>query len=434
MKNICQAFFPLAIGLSALPAESDRISSAKVSQYFEEADAVCRSDNGRLWGVSLGGGLLLVDPETRVAYANQPDREGQLAPVDQVLRGRIPSDVNLANTALEWAGTSWAMILLPLPNDRFVRTSLIVHELWHRVQRQLGLANATAQNHHLDTRDGRYWLQLEWRALAAALSSQGSKRAESVLDAVIFRAQRRAIFPKSGLEENAMEMHEGLAEYTGVKLSGAPDLKQFVIEGDLRNAPAKKTFVRSFAYANGPAYGLLLDESDVDWRTGLRPTTDLAAILLKSSGLTLPADISNAGNIRARKYDGASLAAEEDAREQAGQKVRQDYRARLVDGPVLQLPLLNMRMEFDPGSPLPLDSLGTVYPHIRIVDDWGVLDVTSQGALLGADFARAAVPRPTRINAESVAGAGWTLKLKPGWSVVPGARKGDSQLQFSSSP
>lgn len=438
MKKISRILLSITLLLGAsggeLLAKNGRISPGQALEYFQEADAACRADNGRLWGVSLSGGLLLVDPETRIAYANQPDPQGRLARIDQVLGAKIPTDVNLANTALEWAGAKWSMILLPLPKDRFARTALIVHELWHGVQDRVGLPSSAAQNQHLDSREGRYWLQLEWRGLAAALAADGGKRAEAVTDAALFRAQRRALFPGSGIEEDAMEMHEGLAEYTGVKMCGAPDLAQFVIDGDLKNAPEKETFVRSFAYATGPAYGLLLDATDADWRKGLRPTTDLAALLLKASGLKLPADISATAEERAKKYDGANLAAKEDDREQARQRVVKDYQTRLVDGPILQLPLRNMRMEFDPGNLVPLESLGTIYPHIRIVDDWGILEVTSAGALLNSDFTLAVVAQPTKVSPESLAGNGWTLELKPGWSVVHGPRKGDSQLKLNSSP
>lgn len=411
--------------LSENLAAENRMSPAKALQYFQEADAASRADGGRLWGVPLGGGLLLVNPKTRIAYANQPDPQGRLGRSGQVLAGKIETDVNLANTALEWAGAQWSMILTPLPEDRFARTALIMHELWHGVQEKLGLPSASAQNHHLDTRDGRYWLQLEWRALATALAAEGQKRASAITDAVLFRGQRRALFPGSAADENAMEMDEGLAEYTGVKLCGAPDLAQFVIDGDLKNAPARQTFVRSFAYANGPAYGLLLDASKVDWRKNPKPTTDLAGLLLKSEGLTLPHDIAAAAKDRARNYDAEDLGKKEDAREAIHQKVVSNYRSRLVDGPVLHLPLRHMRMEFDPGNLVPLDSLGTVYPHIRIVDDWGILEVKNEGALLSGDFKRATVP---------LAGMGWALELKPGWSRVPGARSGDSEIRPSPTP
>lgn len=86
-------------------------------------------------------------------------------------------------------------------------------------------------------------------------------------------------------------------------------------------------------------------------------------------------------------------------------------------------------MEFDPGNLVPLDSSGTVYPHIRVVDDWGVLEVTSRGALLKADFSEVALSQPNDITLPALAGDGWKLKLKPGWSIVPGARKGDLQLR-----
>ncbi|MEO7165731.1 MAG: hypothetical protein ABI787_06420 [Spartobacteria bacterium] len=410
------------------------LSARAALPYFQEADTISRADDGRLWGITLGGPLLLVDPETRIVLANQPDTQGRLMRDGPLLRGKLPTDILLANSAVEWSQTKWAMIMLPLPEDRYSRATLMVHELWHRVQDELGLPSSDAQNNHLDTRDGRYWIQLEWRALAAALATEGPKRAAAITDAATFREQRRLLFPGAAAQENAMEMHEGLAEYTGVKLSGAPDLARFVIEGDLRAAPAKETFVRSFAYANGPAYGILLDTIGKEWRKGLKPTTDFAALLLDRAGLALPSDVSAAAKKRAPAYNAAALATEEDAREKKQRAKTQAYRARLVDGPVLKLPLRNMKMEFDPGNLVPLDSLGAVYPQIRIVDDWGVLTVSSQGALLSAGFSEATVAQPTETKAPALTGDGWTLELKPGWSVAPGSRKGDSQLRQTSTP
>ncbi|MEO8440268.1 MAG: hypothetical protein ABI540_08615 [Spartobacteria bacterium] len=410
-------------------AAGTSITAKEASQYFQQADALTRADGGRLWGISLGGGLLLADPETRVAYANQPDPQGRLMRVGPVLRGEISTDVNLANTALDWAGARWSMILVPLPEDRFVRATLIAHELWHRVQDRLGLPSSAATNNHLDTRDGRYWLQLEWRALAAALAAQGPDRARAMTDAVLFRAQRRALFPQAAGQENGMEMHEGLAEYTGVRLSGAPDPARFVIDHELKDAPQKESFVRSFAYANGPAYGLLLDDTGSDWRKEVSPETDMGALLLRRHGLTLPADLQGTATRRAPAYGATSLAAQEDARAEVRRKVNQDYRARLVEGPLVKLPLRNMKIEFDPGNLVPLESLGTVYPHLRVVDDWGVLSVTEHGALISADFTQVALPGPATVASESITGEGWKLELKPGWSADPGPRKGDLQLR-----
>ena len=35
------------------------------TRYFHEVDKLCRADSGQLWGVSLSGPMMLVDPATR---------------------------------------------------------------------------------------------------------------------------------------------------------------------------------------------------------------------------------------------------------------------------------------------------------------------------------------------------------------------------------
>ena len=83
-----------------------------------------------------------------------------------------------------------------------------------------------------------------------------------------------------------------------------------------------------------------------------------------------------------------------------------------------------MNMQFNPGNLVPLDSLGTVYPDIRIVDVWGILTV-SKGALMNSTFSRIYVSAPSSLSAPSTQGDGWTLELNAGWTVAAGDRKGD---------
>jgi hypothetical protein len=75
----------------------------------------------------------------------------------------------MANTAIDWQGDRWAMVMLPLPEDAYTRRVLLAHESFHRIQPKLGLTSKEVANAHLDTVEGRYLMQLEWRALAAAL-------------------------------------------------------------------------------------------------------------------------------------------------------------------------------------------------------------------------------------------------------------------------
>jgi hypothetical protein len=268
------------------------------------------------------------------------------------------------------------------------------------------------------------WLQLEWRALAAALMSRGKQRHQAIADALFFRAYRRAVFPQAASEEREMEMHEGLAEYTGVRLSGSPNLNQYVVDKDLKEAAQKQTFVRSFAYASGPAYGILLDETKTNWRKNLKKEDDLGSLLQKRLSIKLPQNIEQAAELRANNYDSDKLRALETERENNRQKLLAEYRAKLVDGAVLELPILKMRMQMNPGTLVPLEPIGTVYPDIRIVDAWGILTVT-KGALIKSDFSKIYVSAPSSLSAPSIQGDGWTLEINAGWTVAAGARRGD---------
>lgn len=174
-----------------VPAQSSPIDIALASQYFQEARTLCSRDNGKLWGVSLCAPILFVDRKTRTIVANQADREGVLIKDGNVFVGKLPAKVNIANTAIEWAGVKWTMIIFPLPEDKYRRANLMAHEMWHRIQDEIGFPSSGAANNHLDSRDGRVWLQLEWRALASALSSRGRQRRQAIADALLFRAYRK---------------------------------------------------------------------------------------------------------------------------------------------------------------------------------------------------------------------------------------------------
>jgi hypothetical protein len=406
------------------------LDAAAAGRYFAEARALCARDGGRLWGRSLCGPMMFADPSTRAVVASEPDGEGVLKRSGDVYVGALPPNVNIANTAVVWAGVNWMMVMsTAVPADRHRRAAMLLHELWHRRQAELGFPASGAANDHLDTREGRVWLQLEWRALGAALATHGRGRRRAAADALLFRARRRSLFTGAAAEEREMEMHEGLAEYTGVRLSGIPDPARFVIDVNLAEQPRSESFVRSFAYASGPAYGLLLDEAAPGWTRRLRKGEDLAELLGKRLGIQLPRGLEAEAARRGRAYGGEELAASERRREEERLRLVADYRARLEEGPVLSIPLRSMRMSFDPGSLVPLGEGGTVYPNIRVVDVWGVLTVTRGGALMNKTFSGINVPAPADASVRPLSGDGWTLELNDGWSLSPGPRRGDFVLK-----
>lgn len=411
------------------------INPALARKYFAEAEALCRRDAARLWGRRLCGPLLFVDAGTREVAANQADKEGRLSQRDGVFAGKLPDEVGAANTATNWAGQRWTMIMWPLPANRYARARLMMHEMFHRVQEELGLPAGNPANNHLDAMEGRLWLQMEWLALREAVTHSGAERRAAIADALLFRAHRRQLFKQGAAEEQALEMNEGLAEYTGVKLSGrtAVELSGYLAAA-LDQAAYSQSFVRSFAYTSGPAYGYLLDETGLPWRRALKSSDDLGLLLGRAHAIRLTENLKQQAEARLMVYGGEDVRAMETAREERRQKTLAKFRARLVEGPVLLIPVTDsFNYTFNPNNLASLDGVGTIYPTLRASDAWGVLTVTD-GALMTREEGKAAkvyVAAPVEIKdgETAIKGDGWTLELKEGWKLEAGGRKGDLVLK-----
>ena len=426
LSLICTVGLP-----SAIAQGTPTIPTAAASDAFHEAQTLCQADGGRLWRHSLCGPMLFVDPQTRAVVANQPDADGVLRKDGAVYAGTLPQNLNASNTAIKWLGTEWSEILWPLPEGRSLRDTLMMHESFHRIQGQLGFGEfQSPDNAQLDTVEGRIDFQLEERALTRALQAgTDAERREAARDALLFRAERDAQFPQAKAEEQELEVNEGLAEYTGVRLGNASAAEQVEAAlNDIAMVENAKTFVRSFAYATGPAYGLLLDRYAPGWRATVGPEWSPSSALAAALAFQTPPDLQKVVEARAALYDGAALRRAEMQRAEKQKVLLAGYRARFVQGPVLTVKLIHMHVQFNPQTLQPLGDAGTVYPTMRIADEWGVLEV-SDGALLKPDWSAVVLEAPKDVSGATVSGKGWTLQLKPGWSVVPGARKGDLVLQ-----
>ena len=68
-----------------------------------------------MWGTRLYGPMLFVNRRSRALVANQADKQGRLRKAGAVFTGVLPDEKNIANTASEWAGRRWTMIIWPLP-------------------------------------------------------------------------------------------------------------------------------------------------------------------------------------------------------------------------------------------------------------------------------------------------------------------------------
>ncbi|HEY7028288.1 MAG TPA: hypothetical protein VH438_11805 [Gemmatimonadales bacterium] len=424
--TVCTSFTRLGLAIAGLSlqapmasAQANSTDTALIRQYLREADSIAAGDGGLLWGLSLAGPMMLVDRTTRAITANVADGEGRLKQAGSVFVGTLPADQNVSNTGFNWAGKRWTMVALPVPSNPVSRAALMMHERWHRIQDSLGFPASSPTNDHLDARDGRLWLRLEGRALQRALVTRGDKRRVAASDAVLFRRYRRQLISGADSSERALEMNEGLAEYTGLTLAGFSDS---AIARQVATLDTASSLGRSFAYYTGPAYGRLLDALGMAWRPSLKPSQDLSALLATA---LLPNPIPSLTDAvqRAGAYGYELVKQQEEARAVARTARQAELRQRFVTGPVLSLPLRDMKVGFDPNRVEPLDSVGPVYATLRVVDSWGVLDVTEGGGLI-RDWQEAIVPAP-RISKGKISGPGWTLDLAEGWILVPGTRQGD---------
>src|SRR5215204_1387945 len=308
------------------------IDPSLANQFFQEAKSASDKDRGQLWGVALYGPMLFADPNTRTVVANQNIENGVLHKEGQVFAGKLPDEIGIANTATKWAGTTWTMVMWPLPEEKQRRVRLMMHELFHRVQDSIKLPGSNPSNRHLDSQDGRIWLRMELRALERALYEGGQARREAISDALYFRRYRQSLFPQALAEENALETNEGLAEYTGTKLGSHSEREALARASyDLRDANLRQSFTRSFAYATGPAYGLLFDAALINWRRKIKAGDDLGTMLQSAFKITLPPPSTSEAMLRAKRYDGEEIVANETAREKRRREAIARYRARLVD-------------------------------------------------------------------------------------------------------
>ncbi len=405
-----EALLVLAL-LGAAAAADAQVESQLAQRYFEEATTLCERDAGRLWGVSLCGPMVIFDPATGTRATSQPEPD---APPP-----RFPG---FADGPVSWGGLRWfayPLFLLPA-NDADARQQIMLHGLFHHIQPELELMPGDGFNEHLDTLEGRVFMQLEWRALHRALESSGNDRAEAIADALAFRRERRRLFPGAADNERRDEIREGLASYTGIAAwADSPADARRAAATAAAGGELQQSFVGNFEAASGPAYGVLLDELLPEWRRQVRDSSDLGDMLASATNRAPTTDLAAA----AARYDAATLRAAEEARDRAQQVRVAELRRRFVDGPVLTMPGLGSGTSNSNGS-VGIPNVGTVFfGNFTLSARWGRLSANA-GVLRATGGATLSVPVTGPLEGTTLQGNGWSATLTSGWVVRPAERPG----------
>ena len=405
---------PVVLSLWLVNPAIGQVDPQRADVYFREAATLCQRDSGRLWGISLCGPMVFADARTHTLATNQP------RPADD-----WPRVFGFTNAPLEWGGSRWVTYMwdftTALPTAR-VRREFMLHELFHRIQPELGLMPLSGQNAHLDTFEGRIWLRLEWRALSQALAQSGEDRKRTLSDAAAFRLKRRSQFANAAENERVEEIREGLAQYTGIVVTADSHVEAVASTIEhLAAAEGHETFLQQ-AYATGTAYGVLLDAVSVGWRRSVRSHSDLGQLVMVALDIRPTADADGAST----HYGSSEIRSAEEERDKQRKVRLLDLRKRFVEGPVLMVPS-GGGATFNAVGATPIPGAGTVFvlPY-RTQGEWGTLEATN-GVLIREDGQRV-LAGPMRLDGTTLRGEGWTVTVGSGWSLESGPRSGDYQL------
>ncbi|AZB08435.1 hypothetical protein EG344_05985 [Chryseobacterium sp. G0162] len=385
--------------------------------------------NIELWNKDLYGPLLLIDPKTREIFANEADENDILKANGTIYTGVLPEKINIANTAVNWNGKRWAMMMLPLPKNKYNRMGLLAHESFHRIQPSLGFELNNVENNHLDQKEGRIYLRLELEALKKALKSASKKELqEHLTNALTFRKFRHSLYKGSGSNENLLELNEGIAEFTGVIVSGRDKTQTaaFLVDG-INDFFKNATFVRSFAYHTVPVYGYLLYNKDKEWNKKITAKTDLTNYFIKVFNSKVAGDLDEVVKRLAEDYNGSAITEEETKREEKTKKLIAEYKTKFIENPHFEIKFEKMNVSFDPRNIIPIEDKGTVYPNIRVTDKWGILTVEN-GALMSSNWDKISISIPAKTEGRKISGDGWTLELTDGYGIKKNETDGNYVL------
>lgn len=392
---------------------------SEISEAFNRVDSLLKIDNGSFWGKNLYGPVMIVEPKTRLLYSNQNINSNIALNEKSIYIDSLPNNISVANTSIEWQNKRWAQIQLPLPKYKTHQDILIIHELFHRLQPEIGFDNLLESNNtHLDSFHGRLLLKLELEALEKAiLSTSQDDRVTFVKDALLFR-NKRYKNKEVKLAENSLELNEGLAEYTALALSGLSENQtiEYLIKGKAEFY-SNPTFVRSFAYYTIPMYGFILRKDYPNWHRDISEKSILSEYFIETLNLSFDTiqPIQKLKNID--KYSYSEIYDYERRREEKRVDRLDELYKTFTTSTVFTIHFHNMNISFNPNNVMPLENLGTYYPTLKINDDWGVLSV-NQGAVISASWDKATVTKPLIITDTLIQGKGWKLQLDENWVLL----------------
>ena len=388
MKRLVVNRFVLVILFSSIMI-SQQIEIKTAKHYFDKIKEICDQDDGKTWGVNLHGPFVIIDAKSLIGYANKQVPIGGWQLKNGIYTGKMHKKKGFSNTSFDWRGEKWSSIVTSsLQENRILNYSLLIHELMHQHEETIGNISEFGSAKHLNERDGRAYLFLEWNALLDASKKTGTKRLNAIKIALAYRKHRLNRYDNVKSSELGKELHEGMAEYTGMKLSGMSKTDQIkFLEKKIEKRYESNSVVWVYAYTSGPLYGFLLDEINPEWHDKLNKDSDLGQLLANEYKIAYQTFSLSKLEEFGSNYEYEFIMDKEDKRVASTLAKAKMYTKHYITGPYLYIPKsTGMNISFDPGKITPFKDYGTVYGKITVTFKWGILDVRHGGALLLGDW------------------------------------------------
>jgi len=392
----------------------------KAKWYFSEIESACNRDNGKMWGKNLYGPVMFIDRPTRKIIANMPDSEGILKIKDGIYTGIYPREMIIDNSSKLFGGTLYATAALTMNEDTSRNTGMAIQGLYlsHLIRSGNGIPRYNTRL--IDDKNARLWLKLEWHALRKAMTSTGDLQKQTLRDALIFRGARRELFPKEKKDENIFESVMGLSSltYTIFTTKSEDEARQRLLNS-LDVFYGFQSYSRTYGYIHGALYGFLAYEKGFDFTSALPDTTDLAKLVKDLYDIQLPEICRDVAGSLALGYDLENIYKEEDIRLS---EIRDRLHRRIsvfTEKPVVYVELESPYFDFEPEEVRSLDTLGTIYNSIRVLDNWGKLTVEKGGCLVSSNLKSIRVTAKNLTESKNhISGDGWHLILNSDWQIV----------------
>lgn len=359
-----------------------------------------------LWNISLNASIIIIDHfENKMYFASIEDGKSQLFN-EESWDNKVP----LANSFFEYEGKRYVTLIhAALMNTTCEqRVNILSHEIFHLYQNSLGIENVLSANYHIDEVQGRALLQIEMKALQQALGGDLS----SLYNALYIRAYRQSLYPDNN--EDLYELNEGLAEYTGVKLS-TTNMREYIINRLEYNI--KSGYMNAFGYFTGSAYACILDDLYPQWRYDKDLGKGMIYLINKSHPeYAIIIDDTYLSELL-NKYNYDKILSDEGEELKSFGNIA--HFEELLKSETTKLCITNNRINFtyNPNDRVITLPNAVLLRNMTIKAEWGQINVKS-GIVRLNDWSAFYLLPPQKIAANKAEGDSYEIILNQGWKII----------------